>query len=63
MNPSVYHVVWRWRTWENPTGNYVDVVSATDAQRAINKVKKNLADNYSDANRQFVPLEVIKYNS
>lgn len=59
MKPSTYDVLWTWRSEQWP---YVDIVKATDAQRAINKVKKALKEEYADVGRMFVPLEVIRHD-
>lgn len=59
MKATVYDIVWQWRDSEGMTPQ-TDVVMATNAQRAINKFKNLLSMEYSDVNKNFVPLDVAR---
>ena len=49
-----FTVVWHWRDAE--TGNSVERIEATDAERAISKLYRQLADEYSFSRRDVVVL-------
>lgn len=52
-----YIVIWRWHDNES---SYREVVRASNALRAIVRVRKDLAKEYAFAPAEFVPLEVIR---
>ncbi len=54
-----YLVTWGWRDSEDRS--YRDVVQATNAERAIGKVRKLLAEEYSFKKSDVVIVEVVLY--
>lgn len=54
---TTYHVVWHWK--DDDSRDKLDEVEATNAQRAINKVKRELNEEYADVMRAFVPVAVF----
>jgi hypothetical protein len=60
MKAMDYVVIWNWRFEIESSSQKRDEVRATNAQRAINKVKTALAAEYADVSSQFVPLEVVR---
>lgn len=65
-----YSVKWEWRD-PDLAGSYrqmTDLVYATNAERAINKVRKAITEEYSDVNRSMiviihvVPIDGQYYN-
>lgn len=56
-----YSVKWEWRDPEI-SGNYramIDLVNATNAERAINKVRKLISDEYSITKNDVVIIHVV----
>lgn len=52
-----YLVTWCWRHDDDPTDKY-DEIMATDAMRAVSKLKKALSEEYADVTESIVVMDV-----